>query len=87
MSKSRRKQESDISRIVGILFLELLGAILLLNLASIAEQERSQLAPKQEQVQQLRPWLVQQPRPWSQQPELLEKTLPKVAGGRYNARW
>ena len=87
MSKSRRKQESDISRIVGILFLELLGAILLLNLASIAEQERSQLAPKQEQVQQLRPSVVQQPRPWSQQPELLEKTLPKVAAGRYNARW
>ena len=42
MSKSRRKQNSDITRIVGILFLEVIAAIALLNLASFAQQQRTE---------------------------------------------
>lgn len=75
MSKSRRKQESDITRIVGILFLELVGAILLLNLAHFAQQQRSQLEPQTPQI------------PAQKHVDQVEKSLPKLAAQRYNARW
>lgn len=76
MSKSRRKQDSEITKIVGILFLEFLGAILLLNLAGFAQQQRTQLESNS----------LQEPAP-VQQVNTLENSLPKVAIRRYNAGW
>jgi hypothetical protein len=74
MSKSRRKQESDITRIVGILFLELVGAIILLNLAQFAQQQRTQIEPPSSPISTF------------SNDFQLEKSLPKVAHRRYNAR-
>jgi len=76
MSKSRRKQDSEITKIVGILFLELLGAILLLNLAGFAREQRTQLDTNS----------LREPAAF-QQVDTLEKSLPKVAIRRYNAGW
>lgn len=75
MSKSRRKQESDLTRIVGILFLELIAAIALLNLVQFAQQQRTQ---------------IEAPTPTESRFDDdfgAEKSLPKVAIRRYNARW
>lgn len=91
MSKSRRKQNSDISRIVGILFLEVIAAIALLNLASVARQQRTQNEPTPTVV---RPAVVLEDSPTRDvypYPEPVNfgsgKSLPKVAVGRYNDRW
>lgn len=75
MSKSRSKNESDLTRIVGILFLELVGAIVLLNLFQFSHQQRTQTEP--------------QTRPTPVRLDIFdaEKSLPKVAVRRYNARW
>jgi len=73
MSKSRRNEESDLSRIVGILFLELVAAIVLINLAQFAQQQRTDLAPA--------------PRtPAVERGFEGENSLPKIAAGRYNRR-
>ena len=74
MSKSRRTDESDLSRIVGILILELVAGIVLINLAQYAQKQRTQLTPPAPQ----RPALMQ-----SLDAEI---SLPKIAAGRYNRR-
>ena len=91
MARSRRKQNTDITRIVGILFLEFLAAIVLFNLVGFAQQQRTDL---ENPVAQDPPILssiesnIRNPYPY---PEPLnfnaEKTLPKIAAGRYNDRW
>ena len=73
MSKSRRNEESDLTRIVGILFLELVAGIVLINLAQFSQQQRSgqnhDARPTRSHVQS--------------QPQI---SLPKIAAGRYNVR-
>ena len=95
MSTSRKKQNSNITRIVGILLLEAIGAIALLNLAAVARQERTQNEPTATPIPTVvAPTAVltnspardvypyPQPRDWS-----TGKSLPKVAVGRYNDGW
>jgi len=91
MSKTRRKQNTDITRIVGILFLEVLAAILLLNLAPFAQQQRTQtegsatvVAPAVELAVSPVSDVYPYPKPFD---SVTEKTLPKVAVGRYNVGW
>lgn len=90
MAQSRRKQNSDITRIVGILFLEALAAIALFSLAGVAREQRSQIdstealqAPEITLVQHIEPERYSYPQPFNFESE---KSLPKVALGRYNAR-
>ena len=80
MANSRRNQDSDITRIIGILFLEVLAAIVLFNLAGIAQQQRTGMD---------RPIRTEESKVVSVKPFDLgtEKSLPKVAIGRYNKRW
>ena len=91
MSKSRRQQNTDITRIVGILFLEVIAAIALLNLASFAQQQRTEsdrpaaaIAPAVELVDSRVRDVYPYPEPFDSS---LEKSLPKVAVGRYNVGW
>jgi len=81
MSKSRRKQNTDITRIVGILFLEVLAAIVLLNLVAFAKQQRTQSHSTTSAVSPAVD-LAQSSSNFSR-----EKSLPKVAVGRYNVGW
>ena len=88
MARSRRKQNTDITRIVGILFLEVLAAIVLFNLVGFAQRQRTEL---DNSVADDLPALssvvsnIREPYPY---PESLnfnaEKSLPKIAAGRYN---
>ena len=91
MSKSRRKQNSDITRIVGILFLEVIAAIALLNLVAVARQQRTQNVPTPTVVAPLVVLEDSAARDVYPYPEPIEfeaeKSLPKVAVGRYNDRW
>lgn len=73
MSKSRRNDDSDLTRAVGILFLELVGAVVLINLAQFAHQEREELS--QSAVPRLQ-----------QQENASQISLPKASSGRYNVR-
>jgi hypothetical protein len=88
MATSRRKQNTDITRICGILFLEVLAAIVLFNLVGFAQLQRTELEnpvtkdlPTMSSVESN----IREPYPY---PESLnfsaEKSLPKVAVGRYN---
>ena len=88
MARSRRKQNTDITRIVGILFLEFLAAIVLFNLVGFAQQQRTDLDnPVAKELPALSyvESSIRNPYPY---PEPLnfnvEKSLPKVALGRYN---
>lgn len=96
MGASTRKQNTDLSRIIGILFLEILAAILLLNLAGFAKQQRTQLMPEQTEfigMTQIRSHeRTRDPHQKALKIEdsfndRAEKSLPKLAAGRYNARW
>ena len=94
MARSRRNQDSDISRIVGILLLEVLGALALLQLAGIARQERAELnrpasptlnvATEQVAADPVQHEVYPYPEPVKFE---TEKTLPKILAGRYNGRW
>ncbi len=91
MARSRATQNTDITRIVGILLLEVLAAIVLLNLAGVAQQQRTQMdVPNTDR----RPTDAsmestdREPYPYPEAYEIRsEKSLPKVAAGRYNDRW
>ncbi|QEG24738.1 hypothetical protein [Mariniblastus fucicola] len=101
MSRTRRKQDSDITRIVGILFLEVLATILLLNLVSFANEQRTELdepefanrppAALASNSYQSQPSPYPYPEPAFSRAETLGfdggKSVPKVAVGRYNGRW
>ena len=90
MAHSQRKQNSDISRIVGILLLEAIAAIALLSLAGVAREQRSQMddfeASKNAEitlVEFTEPERYSYPEPVDFESE---KSLPKIALGRYNSR-
>lgn len=91
MSKSRRKQNTDITRIVGILFLEVLAAIVLLNLAAFAQQQRSESDRSNIQAVPHIELADSAARDIYEYPNSIdlsnEKSLPKVAVGRYNVGW
>jgi len=91
MSKSRRKQNTDITRIVGILFLEALAAFALLNLASFAHEQRTQSDGAPAAIAatvELANSPANDVYPYPEPSELSgENSLPKVVIGRYNARW
>jgi len=95
MARTGRKQKSEISRIVGILFLQAIAIIVLLTLAGVAQQERAtRNGPTVEETRTEIPTQVsiepaiRKPYPYPEPSDLrVEKSLPKVAAGRYNGGW
>lgn len=83
MSNSLRKQNTDLTRIVGILFLEMIAALVLLNLAAFAQQQRTEAdhEPASIAPSTAKPFVL------AASPQTGRNSLPKVAVGRYNVDW
>ena len=93
MTTSRKKQDRDITRIVGILFLEILAAMALLSFAGFAHQQRTGQADPHDSMTgsptRLSKSIVFSPTYLSGKSarSTVEKSLPRIEFGRYNSRW